>query len=109
MSISRCATLVFAGALLASGTLVLHSGEAHGKKTAKPRSYSYKYLVPPPPAYMPSILPELQAGGSHDPAAKPKQDPVKKYIYTAPGYEDAKPVRANKNVTYWNRGPKSPY
>ena len=79
----------------------------HAKKSTKSRSYSYRYLVPPPPAYMPSILPELQARGATDLAAKPKQDSVKKYIYTAPGYEDAKPVRANRNVTYWNR--KSAY
>ena len=58
---------------------------------------------------MPSILPELQGRGGTPIAAKPKQDPVKKYIYTAPGYEEVKPIRTNKNVTYWNRGPKSLY
>jgi|SRR5215471_4673896 len=108
MSVSRCLTLLSLAIFLVSGSSLLAPGEAHAKKS-KSRSYSYRYLVPPPPAYMPSILPELQGRGRTQIAAKPKQDPVKKYIYTAPGYEDAKPIRANKNVTYWNRGPKSLY
>src|SRR5262245_25207277 len=109
MSVSRCVSLLSAGALLVSGASIFAPDAAHAKKSLTSRSYSYRYLVPPPPAFMPSILPELQGHGVTEIAAKPKQDPVKRYIYTAPGYEDAKPVRANKNVTYWNRGPKSPY
>ncbi|MBI4533239.1 MAG: hypothetical protein HY711_04760 [Candidatus Melainabacteria bacterium] len=57
------------------------------------------YFVPPPPAYMPSILPELKATEDLE-SAKPA-DPAKKYIYTREGYEDPTPVRPNKHVTYW--------
>jgi hypothetical protein len=52
---------------------------------------------------MPSILPELQQKTARAEAqAKPKEDPAKKYIYTRAGYEEPRPVRPNKHVTYWN-------
>lgn len=79
---------------------------------AKARKYSRHGLVPPPPAYMPSILPELLAVDTSAPKpkkkAKPKPDTVAKHVYFAKGYEEVKPVRTGKNVTYWNQPADSP-
>jgi hypothetical protein len=55
------------------------------------------YLVPPPPPYAPSILPELKYGGQ----APGPSHPYKKYVYSANGYEDPVPVKTHKTVTYW--------
>lgn len=71
-------------------------------------------LVPPPPAYMPSILPELyyrgplaeeeeeEAADSEVAPAKPK-NPYAKYFYS----RDAAPpkaVKARSGVTTWSSG-----
>src|SRR5437868_316065 len=69
-------------------------------KTRKHSSGS-PYLVPPPPAYMPAILPELyQVSGAPKPAPKPK-NPYKKYVFTAEGYEQPKPTTQRSGVSYW--------
>ena len=67
---------------------------------AKARKRVTNLLVPPPPAYMPSILPELTI--AQEKAAPKPPNPIKKYIYTREGYEEPTPVKPNKHVTYWN-------
>lgn len=95
----RNTTMLWCTGLAISLTLCLAPGaEAKAAKRA-PASRGY-YFVPPPPAYMPSILPELKAIEELE-SAKPA-DPAKKYIYTREGYEDPMPVRPNKHVTYWS-------
>jgi hypothetical protein len=81
----------------------------HHKQThaIQPHSKRYNsYLVPPPPAYMPSILPELQTAENPDPVdpVEPEKpaNPYKKYVYTREGHEDPAPKQPNKYVTYWN-------
>lgn len=64
----------------------------------KAQRHPGNYLVPPPPAYMPSILPELRYG--NQPASN-SNNPYKKYVYSANGYEDPVPVKTHKTVTYW--------
>lgn len=103
MSQVRCAALLIAAAMFASGIEATTGQDADARKAARGRAYSYEYIVPPPPAYMPSILPELKQKTARPEApAKPKEDPAKKYIYTRAGYEEPRPVRPNKHVTYWN-------
>lgn len=68
--------------------------------SAKARKKVPSVLVPPPPAYMPSILPELKLTQKRE-APKPVNQ-VMKYVYTREGYEDPPPVKANEHVTYWN-------
>lgn len=71
------------------------------QKTQSTSKYRYRtYLVPPPPAYMPSILPELKGLRNGEPA-KP-HNPYRKYIYSRQGHEDPPPVQPNKYVTYWH-------
>lgn len=65
-------------------------------------------LVPPPPAYMPSILPELavkhngltQVADARIVEKKP-ENPYKKYINTPFG-ETPMPVQSRKGVSTWN-------
>ncbi len=73
----------------------------------------HAYLVPPPPAYAPSILPELRRQASHptgtnsrvieeaDASQAESTEAAKKYIYSTNGQEP-KAVRQNKYVTIWN-------
>lgn len=77
---------------------------------AKRRSGRGAYFVPPPPAYMPSVLTELYVQRNATPqeeeeleeaavAAKPK-NPYSKYFYTADA-SAPKPVQARSGVSTW--------
>ena len=77
-----------------------HAAKCH------PGRYHYKtYFVPPPPAYMPSILPELaqrgytQQSGDAQLVKKP-ENPYKKYVHTPDG-DAPEPVQVRKGVVTW--------
>ncbi|MCA9801275.1 MAG: hypothetical protein KC777_04780 [Cyanobacteria bacterium HKST-UBA02] len=98
-----------------------HKTTSHSKKTAKKKAvrstkkHRASGLVPPPPAYAPSILPEIvysryrhrnhrkveTAEESKEPKAS---DTYSKHFYTREGDEDPEPVKPNKYVTYWGKG-----
>lgn len=70
------------------------------------------YLIPPPPAYMPSILPEtffVKAGKKANPSpaklAEAKslkgEEPRPNYIFEVRGHETARPVFSRNGVTQW--------
>jgi hypothetical protein len=105
---STIAGLVIIGCVIASGLTVSQNApaEAKGRRQARPGYY----LVPPPPAYMPSILPELKgvdANGNPIAIEPPKpKNPYKKYVFTAEGYDDPLPTTQRKGVSYWNPGDK---
>jgi hypothetical protein len=70
------------------------------------RSYGRSALVPPPPAFMPAILPELTArhmrgddDAANDDADKP-ENPYKKYVHTPEGNAPA-PLQTRKGVVIW--------
>lgn len=105
----------------ASGRAVLSVAQRHPaavtKSTAKSparkatrRVYRSARLVPPPPAYMPSILPELyyrqhtqqQAPAVADAALgeEAPEEPMKKYFYSATD-EDVKPLQQRSGVSTW--------
>jgi|SRR5277367_4122724 len=67
--------------------------------------YGKNFLVPPPPPYTPSMLPELQYGHYSQSSQRNESaedgSPYSKYVYTRSGYEAPKPVQPNKYVTYW--------
>ncbi|MBS1992745.1 MAG: hypothetical protein JSS83_19645 [Cyanobacteria bacterium SZAS LIN-3] len=99
-------------AALALVTLPVCDGAAlaKGKQTTKTRR-AHSYFVPPPPAYSPSILPEIQYQSSNQTAATSEDateklveaDSADKYVKAKEGYQDPKAVRTNKYVTYWNQ------
>lgn len=71
-----------------------------------------RYLVPPPPAYMPSILPETflaRAVKKASPAVtkpatpKPEEEARPNYIFEARGHETARPAFTRSGVTQWIR------
>jgi len=99
---SKIRALVLVAALLAiSPPAPAKDTTASKAQKSKSRGNGH-WLVPPPPAFMPSILPELYyKNGGGKLAHKPK-DRLKKYFYTREGYEDPKPVKTNRYVTYWN-------
>lgn len=119
--LKQSALLLSTAALLATSSNVIfeNSAEAKGKARARARS-GHAYLVPPPPAYAPSILPTSARGGygyqahpsgtsnrlvvEEDGAQAQTETPdtSSKYIYTRGG-NDPKAVRPNKYVTYWNK------
>lgn len=91
-----------------SATVTKHSA----KRQLAYRHRGKSYLIPPPPPYAPSILPELayaraHRGYKHAAAQQPEKVQsrfVKLGVQAAEGYEDPEPVKANKYVTYWNKG-----
>ena len=119
MSSKRCLLLLIAG--LTASTLVTataQSGEAKSKKKTHTSKSASKVLVahrgsrsglfvPPPPAYMPSILPELYGKGyveSASASTEPKPDtPYSKYIYTRNPNDAPTIVQPSKYVTVWNK------
>ncbi len=74
---------------------------AQARSAKAPSKTTKNYLVPPPPAYMPSILPELYFKQQAQKEPK-KENPYSKYVYTREGYEDPLPRQTNRYVTYWN-------
>jgi|ERR1700733_8943412 hypothetical protein len=114
MQLKNFATLVSVATLACSVALVStnQSAIAKSKKHYTPSNHRYSnYFVPPPPAYVPSILPErmMNTGASastEEAAADPDESeayPYKKYIYTRQGSDAPRVVQPNKYVTYWNR------
>jgi len=97
-------------AALALVTLPLFDGAAlaKGKQTTKTRRSGHSYFVPPPPAYAPSILPEMQRQSQALVADETTEkiadnETSDKYVRAKDGYQDPKAVRTNKYVTYWNQ------
>lgn len=84
--------------------------KAKKKKTkSKSRTSAKPRLVPPPPPYAPSILPELAYGrkssvntSEEEDDDKPK-NPYAKYIYHRDQAKIPTPVKPNKYVTYWDK------
>lgn len=76
---------------------------SHKVAYAKTRRGRRAFLVPPPPAYIPSYLPEMYA---HHSTATPKvavvkkENPYKKYIQTPAG-DAPEPVATRKGVVTW--------
>jgi hypothetical protein len=99
-------------AALALVTLPVFDGEAmaKGKQSTKTKRASRSYFVPPPPAYSPSMLPELQRQSQAGAATEETSDKLveasdtsDKYVKAKDGYQDPKAVHTNKYVTYWNQ------
>lgn len=101
----KLALTLVAGMALVAVTFAPAQAKTKAHKRTQSHHHRYgTYLVPPPPAYMPSILPELQASAATDGAEAPKpENPYKKYVYTKDGHDDPPPVQPNKYVTYWNK------
>jgi len=90
----------YARNLALAALLIVLSGAGLSVEAKKHRQIQPgNYLVPPPPAYMPSILPELR--GSSSGQAAGHGNPYRKYVYSADGYADPTPVKTHKTVTYW--------
>lgn len=104
MSVCKRVRPCLLAALLLAALFAAFAQAAEAKKSSRYRSHAYRYLVPPPPAYMPSILPELKVLAAREKVTQKRKadDPAKKYVYTRAGYEDPRPVRPNKHITYWN-------
>lgn len=83
------------------------------KKHKRARHIAHRgsgYLVPPPPPYSPSILPELAYARLHKRAVKPvdvaeetEEDEEKSSVWEASGHESTKGTQTNKGVMVWNR------
>lgn len=123
MVLNRFLVLLTGSVLLASAVDVSFSTtDANAKATKKRTAASSKgkskarrssrrgipqYMIPPPPPYVPGMLPELMY--SHATPTKSSQkevsegDGVKRYIYNTDGYEPPKPVQSNKYVTYFGK------
>jgi hypothetical protein len=93
-----------------SATVTRHSAR---KRQIAYRHHGKSYLIPPPPPYAPSILPELAYArahrGRHHAVAVQQPEKVesrfvKLGVQAAEGYEEPEPVKVNKYVTYWNKG-----
>lgn len=82
-----------------------HTKHVASKRTG--RRVSRAYLVPPPPPYAPSILPELVHNPQAQVATAETEEPVNdkpysKYIYTRNDNDQPRSVQHNKYVTTWS-------
>ncbi len=84
-------------------------GSNHKKARRSGRIAGHNYLVPPPPPYAPSIMPELRMmanrglGQTAHKEEKPKNEyPYSKYIYTAKKADAPRSVKLNQTTTAWN-------
>ena len=92
-----------------SGTVVKSAKSNLQKAKKKIHLVARHALVPPPPAYMPSILPELymrntnivaEAATEDDSENSPPVNPYAKYVYNR--HEEApKPVQSRNGVSVW--------
>ena len=99
-------------AVLASVLNLTASDQVASAKTKKATAQraSRSYFVPPPPAYAPSIMPEMSRFYGNDVEADAEIDTVQtpqshwsKYIYVRNGYAAPQSVSPNKYVTNWNK------
>ncbi len=81
-----------------------HKPAARRKHSGVCSRYRYgSYFVPPPPAYMPSILPELRTADNIDSPEPPRPaDPSSRYVFYRDKSQSPAAVRPNKYVTYYN-------
>jgi len=98
----------------ATHKVVAKSTAKHAKRRIAHRGKG-SYLIPPPPPYAPSILPELayaRARGYKKKAVEAtvpdKEADSRTYhekvgVQSVDGYEEPEPVKQNKYVTYWNK------
>jgi hypothetical protein len=100
-------------AVLASVFTLATTDQAASAKTKRTSTRSgHNYFVPPPPPYMPSILPEMnrfsntEVEADSDTDATGPQTPQSrwsKYIYVRNGYSSPQSSSPNKYITNWNR------
>jgi hypothetical protein len=84
----------------------------HAKRLIAHRGRGKSYLVPPPPPYAPSILPELAYSryrGHRKSTTVATQAPEEKKstyeslgVQAVEGYEDPEPVKKGNGVVTWN-------
>lgn len=87
---------------------VKHAAATHAHRGGKHRRYQRTAgFVPPPPAFMPSILPEMAArrmqgfdGASADVEVIKPENPYVKYIHTPEGVAPT-PLQTRKGVVTW--------
>jgi hypothetical protein len=102
MSLSNFAALLALASVLC--TVASPVAEAANKRKSVIASRARYGLVPPPPAYMPTILPELYYKGIQTAAPtaveKKEENPLTKYVYTRTG-EEVKAISSRKGVSNW--------
>lgn len=105
MSLSHfSALLALAGVLFTVASPVAEAAKTSKRRTVIASKHRYS-LVPPPPAYMPTILPELYYRGGVQSASvaapvKTEENPLTKYVYQRSG-EEVKGVSSRKGVVNW--------
>lgn len=104
MSVSKFAALLTLTGVLC--TVVASPVAEAGKKRSSTHRMRAAFL-PPPPAYMPSILPEsyyrygvTQAVAASAPQQQKIENPLNKYVYNRTG-EEVKAINTRKGVSNW--------
>lgn len=100
----------------ASGKSATATSKSHAKSHVRTHHYRRTgrgaYFVPPPPPYMPSIIPELRGTAISeieglDAEEAPPENPYQKYFFSADGSDAPKPVEHRSGVSTWTTKPVS--
>ena len=104
--VNALVSLAVLGSLL---NMAMADQPASARTKTKNQRAPHSYFVPPPPPFVPSIMPEMKRFYSNEVEAdsdtgsgiQTPQSRWSKYIYVRNGYSAPQPVSTNKYVTYW--------
>lgn len=92
----------------ATQSRVVSKAHRTAARTGRPRHYRSAALIPPPPAYMPCVLPELYYRGTASgvteiatTAGEKKENPYAQYVKSAAG-DAPEALASRKGVVTWS-------
>lgn len=108
VSIAAAFSVVVSGAVLTCEKVEAKAKKKSSQHRKNRKISGHNFLVPPPPPYAPSIMPELHMMANRGLPKQAKKEapkdeyPYSKYIYTAKKADAPRSVKLNHTTTVWN-------